>query len=125
MNTKQMLNAGFGFSRLAFGAVCTAAPERIGTSWIGDKAEQPQTKVILRALGVRDMVVGAGTLQAALSDDATPWIAASTLADLGDITATLLGRGALPDRAVKITVAVAGAAAITGLALLALEANED
>jgi len=125
MNTQRFLNVGFGAARLAFGVVAGAWPEKIGRTWIGDEAGSPPTKVILRALGVRDVALGAGTVEAALRDDAVVWLAVSVLADIGDVTATLTSRKSLPRDGVLTTTFLAGSAAVAGGVLLALELNRD
>lgn len=115
------MNAGYGLTRVAFGVVAGSAPEKIGRTWIGEAAADEPTKVIFRALGVRDIALGAGTAEAAMRDQAGPWLAVTVLADLGDLAATLLARDSLPRRGVVTTSVVAGSAAIAGLALLALD----
>lgn len=121
MKTRRCINAGYGLSRVAFGVVAGSAPERIGRTWIGDAAEGEPTKVILRALGARDIALGTGTAEAAMRDQAGPWLAMTVVADLGDVAATLLARDRLPRRGVITTSALAGSAAVVGLALLALD----
>lgn len=125
MSIQRVLNIGFGAARVGFGVVAGAYPEKIGRTWIGESAASPQSGVILRALGVRDLALGAGTVEAALRDDATVWLAVSTLADLGDVAATLLARKDLPRAGVITTTFLAGSAAITGAALLALDLAGD
>ncbi|HTU15513.1 MAG TPA: hypothetical protein VMF31_09970 [Solirubrobacterales bacterium] len=125
MSVKRVLNVGFGAARVGFGVVAGAFPEKIGRTWIGESAGSPQTRVILRALGARDVALGAGTVEAALRDDATGWLVVSTLADFGDLTATLLARRDLPRNGVLVTGLFAGSAAFAGLALLAIELNGE
>ena len=120
MNSLRALNVGFGASRLLFGVFAGAFPEKIGRTWIGDTAETPQNKVILRALAGRDFAIGAGTIEAAMRDDTDTWLAVAALADLGDVTSTLIARDDLPSKSVKITVALAGSAALSGIGLLVL-----
>ena len=125
MNSLRALNVGFGASRLVFGVFAGAFPEKIGRTWIGESAETPANKVILRALSGRDFAIGAGTIEAALRDEADTWLAVSALADIGDLTATLVNRNDLPSKGVKITVALAGSAALSGIGLLVLNQLAD
>jgi hypothetical protein len=125
MNFKRALNVGFGASRVAFGMFAGAFPEKIGRTWIGESAETPQSKVILRALSGRDFAIGAGTIEAALRDDADTWLAVSALADIGDLTATLIARNDLERKGVMITAALAGSAALTGIGLLVFNQLTD
>ena len=125
MNSLRALNVGFGASRLVFGIFAGAFPEKIGRTWIGQTAETPENKVILRALSGRDFAIGAGTIEAALRDDADTWLAVSALADIGDLTSTLIARSDLPSKGVKITAALAGSAALGGIGLLVLNQLAD
>lgn len=123
MNLQRISIVSFGLARVAVGVFAGSAPERLGRTWIGDDAAGEPTKVILRALGARDIALGAGTAAAATRDQAGPWLAVSVLADLGDVAATLLARENLPDRGVVTTSVVAGSAALAGLALLAVDSG--
>ncbi|MBK8293359.1 MAG: hypothetical protein IPK93_00755 [Solirubrobacterales bacterium] len=125
MKSLRALNVGFGASRLAFGVFAGAFPEKIGRTWIGETAGTPQNQVILRALAGRDFAIGAGTIEAALRDDADTWLAVAALADLGDLASTLIARNDLPSKSVKITVALAGSAALSGIGLLVLNQLSD
>jgi len=125
MSIQRVLNVGFGAARLGLGVVAGACPEKIGRTWIGESAASPRSRVILRALGARDLALGIGTVEAALRDDASVWIAVSVLADLGDVAATLTARKDLPRAGVLTTSVLAGSAAITGLALLAIDLKGD
>ncbi|MDQ2621740.1 MAG: hypothetical protein M3Y45_01730 [Actinomycetota bacterium] len=125
MNTQRILNVGFGAARLGFGVFASAYPSKMGRSWIGDEAESPPTRAILRALGGRDVAIGAGTVEAALRDDARMWLAVSVLADIGDLASTITSRKDLPREGVMVTAAVAGSAAVAGGVLLALDLNRD
>lgn len=118
-----MANVGFGAARIGFGIVAGSAPETIGRTWIGEAAGGEPTKVILRALGVRDIALGAGTVEAAIRGRAAAWLAVSVVADFGDVLATLLAREHLPRRGFITTSLVAGSAAVVGIGLLALESG--
>ncbi|MGA7398117.1 MAG: hypothetical protein WBW62_11780 [Solirubrobacterales bacterium] len=125
MRIQKLLNVGFGAARVGLGVVAGAYPEKVGRTWIGEAAVGPESGVILRALAVRDLALGAGTVEAALRDDARIWIAVSTMADLGDVAATLIARKDLPRAGVLTTTALAGSAAITGIILLAIDLAGD
>jgi hypothetical protein len=120
------MNIGYAAARIAIGVVATAYPEKIGRTWIGEAADSPPTKVILRGLGARDIALGAGTVEATTgSGDAAVWLGCSAMSDLCDLSATLIGRNSLPKNGVLITSALAGAGAVTGFALMALELSGD
>jgi hypothetical protein len=103
--------------RVMIGAAMFAAPDLVAAQWVGDDARTPGARVIVRALGARDAVLGAGTLAAA-GDRAElrRWLIASSASDAADFVATLAG----PRSPVRTAVlALAAAAAATGLAAAA------
>jgi hypothetical protein len=86
-------------SRVAYGAGMALAPGAAAAVWVGRGARDPRTQVLARALGARDLVLGAGGLVALQRGDrqaARPWFAAQVLTDSVDCVATLLGGRALP-----------------------------
>ncbi len=110
--------------RGAIGIVAIADPERVLEPWIGRDADRPSSRLLGRALGARDLVIGAGTLRS-LGDRDTlrPWLAAGILADCVDFGATAAGAG-LPWRGRAFVLALAGGAAAAGaIALASLDAE--
>jgi type IV secretory pathway TrbD component len=107
--------------RIAYGAALVAAPARTTKSWLGSDVERAGTKVALRALGAREIVLHGGALAAAVSDaPVRPWLAASIGGDAADIASTFAaGSGALPDGAAVKTLVVAGVSAALSAAVLA------
>lgn len=120
MEARQLLNVGFGATRVLFGIVASAVPEKVGSTWVGEDADRPAMRTIFRALGLRDIALGAGMVEGALRDEAAPWLAVAALSDLGDFTATVISRNRLDPRAVAITAALTGAATLTAAGLFAL-----
>lgn len=95
----------YGGARVAIGAALLLAPTLTGRGWIGEDAEAPGTRVALRALGARDLVIGAGLLEALGGDKPTArWIEAGMASDLTDAIVSALGEGE------RTTLAVAMAA---------------
>ena len=125
MNLRMAANTGFAFSRVAFGIGASLFPEKIGATWIGEDAYNSSNRTILRAMGLRDIALGIGATEAALRDQAGPWIAVSLLADLGDVTATLLSAGKIGRSGVLTTSALAGSAAVAAAVLLAIDMTHD
>ncbi len=125
MEIQRGLNLGYGLTRVVFGMVATSMPRKLGRTWIGDDADTPGATVVLRALGVRDIALGAGTVVGALGDDADLWLATCVLADLGDVAGTISGRKELPENGVKTTVVLAGMGALAGIALLAISRTPE
>lgn len=122
---RQFLNVGFGMTRVLFGVVASSVPEKIGSTWIGEDASRESSKVVFRALGLRDIALGAGMVEASVRDEAAPWLAVAMLSDLGDFTATIVARNKIDPRAVAITAFLTGSATLTAAGLLALELASD
>lgn len=118
---RRLLNTGFGMTRVVFGIVASSVPEKIGSTWVGEDAYRESSKVIFRALGLRDIALGAGMVHGAAKDQAAPWLAVAMLSDLGDFTATVVARNKIDSRAVAVTAFLTGSATLTAAGLLALD----
>ena len=105
--------------RIAYGAALIVAPQRLAGRWLGPDAARAPVQVPLRALGMREVLLHAGAMAAALrGKDIRFWLAASIAGDLTDIASTVAGRGELPEGAAPATAAVAGGSALVSAALL-------
>jgi hypothetical protein len=103
--------------RIAYGGALVGAPQRLTGRWLGPAAGQGPTQLLARALGVREVLLHAGGLAAALRGDAVrPWLAASIVGDLSDVLATLAARRELPDSSPAATAVVAGGSALLSAA---------
>jgi hypothetical protein len=102
--------------RVAVGAGLLVLPGRVAGVWLGDESRTPAAKVLARAMGVRDLVLGLGVLQALDRGDAgaRQWVQASAVADVGDATAVLLAYRRLPRRRRFMGFVVAAGAAAAG-----------
>jgi hypothetical protein len=110
------LNAG----RVALGLSLIAAPHVVAGMWLGADGRRPAVRVLGRAFGARDLVLGAGTLGAMRSgQSARPWVVAGLVADATDLGATLAGRDHLPRSSAPALVGIAGAALVAGAVALA------
>src|SRR5215217_1105805 len=69
------LSATLAANRVLFGIGYLIWPDRVGSGWIGRSARRPQTRVLTRALGARDLVLGLGALAALRNGGAAarPW----------------------------------------------------
>jgi hypothetical protein len=110
------LARGLALNRISFGAGLILAPGLYARTWVGgDAAREDTTKVLARALGARDVALGAGGLLALRDGDterARRWFAAQGVTDAVDLVATLAARGVpLPAR-VFAAVMAAGSTAI-------------
>lgn len=103
------VNAG---GRVVIGAALMLAPAWAGRRWIGRDAESPAVTVFTRALGARDLALGAGALAAlARGQSVRPWALGALIADATDAVATALVRDELPARAGAASLGVAASAA--------------
>jgi len=121
MSRTRTLAATLALGRLAFGAGLVAGPQKLARAWIGDDAQRGPVKIVLRALGARDIALSAGALACLRDTDALRlWLGGAVLADLCDVASTLLTPGSmLPGNARWGTVALGGGSALAGAALIA------
>jgi hypothetical protein len=111
-----------GIGRAALGAVMVAAPGLVARSWVGGDGNGPAASVIGRALGIRDVALGAGLLWAQSRDEPVhPWLVGAAAADTVDAAATLLSWDDLPPvgRAGVLALAVGSAMQMGVLAAVA------
>jgi len=110
MDIASTLARGLAINRIAFGLGYIAAPERTGKGWVGKAAEKGGATVLTRALGARDLVLGAGALWAMQrrAESARPWFAAHAVADATDLAATVAARDSLPRSGFRFALAMAG-----------------
>jgi hypothetical protein len=106
-------------NRVAMGTGLVLAPGIVGRVWSASEARDERAKVLARALGARDLALGAGGLLALREDDAAwAWraFAAQAAADAVDFAAILAAGGALP-AAKRITggLLAAGSAAVAAV----------
>ncbi|HET9691839.1 MAG TPA: hypothetical protein VFP61_11855 [Acidimicrobiales bacterium] len=103
----------FGYARVAIGAAMAVAPGLVGKLW-WDREIGPAASAILRGMGARDAVIGAGT--ALVGDEASvAWLRAGVVADLADATAAALAGSSLPTSKRAVTVAFGAAGALAGV----------
>jgi hypothetical protein len=106
--------------RVGIGSAFVAHPRLFMRPWIGRDADSTGAVLLARALGARDLVIGAGTLAAVGERDAgRRWLAAAMVADGTDLAVTLAARGELPPRGRALVVAIAGTAVGLGAVALA------
>lgn len=104
--------------RVAFGAAMVARPAQVTGPWLGGSASTAGTQVAVRALGIRDLVLGALALHTISNPQVGPrMVATCALNDAVDLVATLAGRDELPSRGVAGTVALAGGTVVASIAI--------
>jgi hypothetical protein len=101
--------------RIAVGAALVLAPG-LARLWIGPDARRPAVKLLARALGVRDLALGAAGL-VALRDGDAAWtrraFAAQAAADAVDVAAIVGAGSALPlSKRISGGLLAAGSAAV-------------
>lgn len=111
-------NAAVGIAalRVALGAAALLAPGLAGRAWIGPGAAGRDRAVALRALGGRDIALGAGALLGSSErDELRRWVTLGATSDLVDTIATAVGFRALPRRRRWLVLAACAGAAGSGL----------
>ena len=104
-----------GLARVGAGAACLVAPKKTVAAWVSrETAAQPGVDLVARALGIRELILGAAILNSlARGGNGRAWLAAAALADVTDGAATLAARHQLrPARALLVTAVAAGSAAV-------------
>jgi hypothetical protein len=110
------LARSLGAGRALMGVSLIVAPRLVGASWVGPAvAGAPGGRVLARAMGMRDLVLGVAALRSAEAVETDPRAVARTqlglaACDAADLLATLAASRSLPPAAAPIVAAVAGAA---------------
>ena len=108
----------YALGRLGFGVAALALPERVGGVLAGPGGQSPDARAFLRGIAGRELGLGSGLLLTAGSPpDARPWLLASACADLGDVAGVLGSWTEMAGDKRAPGLALAGAAALTGLLL--------
>lgn len=98
--------------RVAIGAGLLVAPRLSLGMWIGRTAADGATAPVARALGVREVVLGAMALHTVDRPQvAARWLRALAVCDAVDFAATLAARRSLPPYGRVLIAAMAGAGA--------------
>ena len=115
------LALGLAAMRAGLGVTALAAPTLASRPWIGEDAARAGTRLFGRAMGGRDLALGAGALLAARSGlPVRGWVAAGALADLSDTVATATSYRHLPRRSRPLVLAVTLGATVAAVLLLPL-----
>jgi len=96
--------------RFFFGIAFIADPKIMDKGWIGRQARLPGAQVLTRAVGARDLALGAGGLQAVARNDgsARPWMAAAAVCDAVDFGASWAAGRKIPRQARAGVLVIAG-----------------
>ena len=104
-----------GAIRVGVGSALMVAPGWAGRIWVGPSADGAGSKVFARALGARDVALGARVLQSARNGkEAGEWLRSGYIADMADAVATVIAFKNL-SRARRIAMPlIAGAVGVLG-----------
>ncbi|MDV6014267.1 hypothetical protein [Haloechinothrix sp. LS1_15] len=124
--TTRRLTGLYGLLRIIVGVFALIAPNRLTTLWVGRIRPREASVVLGRALGARDVAIGAGTLASSLSDrPVSSWIVAGGSADAVDALVTATAWRRLPrKRRVLVLLAAGGGTAAAGMLLPLVERTE-
>ncbi len=102
-----------GLGRVAIGAALFVFPSLSARVWLGQPAKGSVSRVTMRALGAREVVLGLGTLMALEGrGEPSAWIEAGALCDVADTYLVATSKGIpLPRRVASVAI-TAGAAYI-------------
>jgi hypothetical protein len=111
----QKLALFVGAIRLGIGSALVVAPRFAGGIWVGEHATGKGMDVFARAIGARDVVIGARTLAAVRGEAPSKhWLKLGFAADAADAVATAFAFKSLsPARRVAMPL-IAGAVAAAG-----------
>lgn len=117
----RILAAVISLGRFLVGAIFIANPKIMDQAWIGKQAKLPGPQLLSRAVGARDLTLGAGGLQAAVRNDgsARQWLTAAAVCDAVDFGATYAAGRGIPRSARTSVLGIAAAAALLSLAAAA------
>ncbi len=117
----------WGALRIGLGVTALLAPQPASAVWIGPAPPEPGRAVLGRALGGRDIALGAGTVAGAMTGrPMVAWIVAAGGADAVDAAATLVAWRRLPRWRRELVLAASAGSAATAivLAFLAQQAGK-
>jgi hypothetical protein len=104
--------------RVLFGLALVAKPAPVTRRWLGGSAETAGTQAAVRALGIRDAILGLITLHTLSHPQIGPrWVATCAVADAVDLAATVAARDELPSSGVAGTAALAGGTVVASVAI--------
>lgn len=117
MDHRQLMRA-LAAGRIVVGVALVALPRTAGKQWIGDPALDRSVTAMTRAMGIRDLALGAGTLRAlGAGDPARSWVLLGGMSDAVDLVGTGLAMRSIGlRRALPVMVVAAGAATLSLLA---------
>jgi len=118
MDLARVCGTAVAGGRTLLGVVALARPVLPLTPWVGaSTATTEPARLLGRALGGRDLVIGLGGLWALANETdraAAAWVAAGALADVADVAGTVAAWRHLPAAGRVVVAAAAGGGVLTG-----------
>jgi hypothetical protein len=118
MDLARLCGTAVAGGRTLLGVVALTRPALPLTPWVGGTtATTESARLLARALGGRDLVIGLGGLWALVNEPdrtAAAWVAAGALADAADVAATAAAWRHLPAAGRVAVAAAAGGGVLTG-----------
>jgi hypothetical protein len=118
--TARDVGRGYGAGRAAIGVALLVAPKALGRIWLGGVAATPAGAVALRALGLREAIIGMIAVHTVDHPEVGPrWQRTCAAADAVDLALTAAARPSLPRAGSALVMALAAGGAATGTAVAA------
>lgn len=118
MDLPRLFGTAIAGGRTLLGVVALTRPALPLTPWVGGTTATTDTaRLLARALGGRDLVIGLGGLWALANEpdrSAAAWLAAGALADAADVAATVAAWRSLPAAGRVVVGVAAGGGVLTG-----------
>jgi hypothetical protein len=104
--------------RIAIGIGLISAPRLFAPVWVGRDGLSGAARLFSRAVGARDIAIGASTLAAmSNSEPIRPWVIAAIVPDAVDAIATYMERDEVPALSRPLVYLMGGGAALAGAAI--------
>jgi hypothetical protein len=117
-----------GVTRLCFGTAFIVAPRASARPWVGAGADSAGAQVLTRSMGIRDLLLGVGLLQALNQGDhraAARWLSYGAAAGAIDAGATLAAYPSLPPAGRAFLLFITGALVTDTLLAAQLRSNDN
>jgi hypothetical protein len=126
VNPREIARA-LSIGRIAIGVGLITAPRLWAPIWVGRDGLSGAARLFSRAVGARDIAIGASTLMAmSKGERIRPWVIAAIVPDAVDAIATFIERDEVPRVSRPLVYLMGGGAAVAGAAIQAsIDQNND
>jgi hypothetical protein len=115
-----------GWTRVAFGTAFVLTPRAVARPWVGTGADTAGAQLLTRSMGIRDLLLGVGLLQALNRNDrrlAATWLGYGAAAGVVDTGAAMAAYPGLPRTGRRFLLFIIGALATD--AMLAAQLRQE